>query len=388
MQCNVICHLFQGGYRISLIDKEGNTVEDTQSQTVRFSRPCAECTVMLERQALEWGKSYLFRSCGDVNVLQTMPEKLTVSEEAMCSGHGTFVNNKCVCEHGRKGDVCQYASEYPQFLPFFFVSKNSFDCQPRRSELPEKPTPNHSASANCHIDEDCLNGGKCVEELNSIAVASCYCAYGFFGKTCEQSFEHADDSCFAYTKTNDERYPMYGMFNPNCYNREKFSDNDFVYYRKVKSDVEIILDFASTSWVSIGWRPEVLDRSCRLFPDLEGVRQKRAASVEMPPLVAPTPARAAQPSRKDTPPISSQPQDDEVAFDRDHPPAKIAQEGPRPVMPRNNGLLESALRAPLHAMDCIDILVGAVRDGRTRVQDSYSRDRSTPLEDFWYVPIS
>ncbi|KAJ1354311.1 hypothetical protein KIN20_011200 [Parelaphostrongylus tenuis] len=53
-------------------------------------------------------------------------------------------------------------------------------------------------------------------------------------------------------------------------------------------------------------------------------------------------------------------------------------------MPHDNGLLESALHAPLHAMDCIDILIGAVRDGRTRVQDSYSRDRSTPLEDFWY----
>ncbi|KHJ86211.1 hypothetical protein OESDEN_14046 [Oesophagostomum dentatum] len=56
-------------------------------------------------------------------------------------------------------------------------------------------------------------------------------------------------------------------------------------------------------------------------------------------------------------------------------------------MPRNNGLLDSALRAPLHAMDCVDVLIGAVRDGRTRVQDSYSRDRSTPLEDFWYGGI-
>ncbi|KAK6053725.1 hypothetical protein COOONC_08771 [Cooperia oncophora] len=42
--------------------------------------------------------------------------------------------------------------------------------------------------------------------------------------------------------------------------------------------------------------------------------------------------------------------------------------------------------APLHAMDCIDVLVGAVRDGRTRVQDSYSRDRSTPLEDYKIEP--
>ncbi|KAK6018257.1 EGF-like domain protein, partial [Ostertagia ostertagi] len=41
--------------------------------------------------------------------------------------------------------------------------------------------------ANCHLDEDCLNGGKCMKEPNSITSASCYCTYGFFGKNCEQS---------------------------------------------------------------------------------------------------------------------------------------------------------------------------------------------------------
>ncbi|VDP00877.1 unnamed protein product, partial [Heligmosomoides polygyrus] len=224
------------------------------------------------------------------------------SEDDKCSGHGTFVNNRCVCEHGYKGDICQYRT-------------------------------------NCHHDEDCLNGGKCVEEPNSIAAASCYCSYGFFGKNCEQKFisgyEYGDDNCFSYSTINEKSYAMYGMFDPNCYNKEKLSDNDFVYFRK--GDVEVIMDYASSSWISLGWRPEGLDKSCRLFPDLEG----------------------------------------ELFAD-------VAQEGPRPVMPRNNGLREEPLRAPLHAMDCIDVVIGAVRDGRTRVQDSYSRDRSTPLEDFWY----
>ena len=31
------------------------------------------------------------------------------------------------------------------------------------------------------------------------------------------------------------------------------------------------MDFDTTSWISLGWRPEGLDPSCRLFPDLEGV---------------------------------------------------------------------------------------------------------------------
>ncbi|KAK6026603.1 hypothetical protein OSTOST_07411, partial [Ostertagia ostertagi] len=102
----------------------------------------------------------------------------------------------------------------------------------------------------------------------------------------------------------------------------------------------------------------------------------------MPPLIVPTSSH--QLPQKDQAPLLPQPQTSETAFDRDHPPTKVAQEGPRPIMPRNNGLLDSALHAPLHAMDCIDVLIGAVRDGRTRVQDSYSRDRSTPLEDHMY----
>ncbi|VDM67331.1 unnamed protein product, partial [Strongylus vulgaris] len=219
---------------------------------------------------------------------------------------------------------------------------------------------------NCHHDDDCLNGGKCLAEPNSITSASCYCTYGFFGKNCEQSYEHSDDTCFSYASIQEKKYEMYGMFDSSCYNKDKLNENDFVYYRKVKNDVEIILDFSSTSWVSIGWRPEGLDKSCRLFPDLEGVRSKRSSTVEMPPLHPPP----SQPIRRDPPPTdNTQP---ETVFDRDHPPTKIAQE------------VDTALRAPLHAMDCVDVLIGAVRDGRTRVQDSYSRDRSTPLEDHWY----
>ncbi|VDM57803.1 unnamed protein product [Angiostrongylus costaricensis] len=254
-----------------------------QSQKAHITRPCSQCTIILERQALEWGKSYRLRTCADVNVLETIS--------------GTKL------------------------------------------------------STNCHHDDECLNGGKCLPEPNSIVIASCYCSYGFFGNNCELSFKREPDNCFAYEMVDEQRFDMYGMFSSSCYNREKLADDDFVYYRKVKSDVEIILDYATTSWVSIGWRPEVLDRSCRLFPDLEGTYRLHSG---------------------------------EFAFDRDHPPTRIAQEGPRPTMPHDNGLSESALNAPLHAMDCIDILIGAVRDGRTRVQDSYSRDRSTPLEDFWY----
>uniref|UniRef100_A0A914DDS9 DOMON domain-containing protein n=1 Tax=Acrobeloides nanus TaxID=290746 RepID=A0A914DDS9_9BILA len=103
-------------------------------------------------------------------------------------------------------------------------------------------------------------------------------------------------------------------------------------------EVEIILDYKTESYVSIGWRPEHIDTTCRLFPDLEhGYRYKRE-----PPTLPP------------------------------------------PEFPKNNGFLESALNAPLHPMDCTDIIVGAVKDGYTRVQDMYTRDRSTPLNDEWF----
>ena len=39
----------------------------------------------------------------------------------------------------------------------------------------------------------------------------------------------------------------------------------------------------------------------------------------------------------------------------------------------------------LHPMDCMDIVVGTVhRDGRSRVGDYYTRDRSTPQPDSFY----
>ena len=37
-----------------------------------------------------------------------------------------------------------------------------------------------------------------------------------------------------------------------------------------------------------------------------------------------------------------------------------------------------------HAMDCMDMVIGAARDGFGRVADYYTRDRSTPrLDDVW-----
>lgn len=35
-------------------------------------------------------------------------------------------------------------------------------------------------------------------------------------------------------------------------------------------------------------------------------------------------------------------------------------------------------------MDCVDVIMASVRNDRLFISDFYSRDRSTPLEDYWY----
>lgn len=50
----------------------------------------------------------------------------------------------------------------------------------------------------------------------------------------------------------------------------------------------------------------------------------------------------------------------------------------------NNSAVKTALQAPLHAMDCTDMIVASVIDGRSRIQDMYTRDRSTPLPDTFF----
>ena len=40
--------------------------------------------------------------------------------------------------------------------------------------------------------------------------------------------------------------------------------------------------------------------------------------------------------------------------------------------------------ANLHAMDCVDIVIGAARGSQSRILDYYTRDRSTPQTDDFY----
>ncbi|MFH4974045.1 hypothetical protein AB6A40_000754 [Gnathostoma spinigerum] len=327
----------KGGYRIKLLNSAGEILEtivpenDTgfshhndetvENSYIVFNKPCEHCTLLLERQALEWGESYLFHTCADINVIPMME-----SVEEQCSGRGTWRQGKCHCRHLYSGNVCQYKSD-------------------------------------CREDDECLNNGKCVTDLGSMSSKTCYCSFGYFGRNCDRKYEESptNDECFNYNyPTNESAYAQYGLFNAKCFKKHTLTNDDVVYSRVIGSDVEIILDYKSNSWIALGWRPTQIDRSCRLFPDLEHVRWKRETNGNSPhrmPTEIPT-KRTTEPTLA---PVKS------------------------PELPKNNGFFESALLAPLHAMDCTDIVVGSVEDGRSRINDMYTRDRSTPLRDVWFV---
>uniref|UniRef100_A0A7E4UZ10 DOMON domain-containing protein n=1 Tax=Panagrellus redivivus TaxID=6233 RepID=A0A7E4UZ10_PANRE len=323
-----------GGVRITLLDAQERSVarllpmnggvddwkrlEDSASGPVPLTAnitfpssvlsECHQCTLLIERQASEYGATYIFHSCADVNIVPS--GKLEESDEARCNGNGRWTGTACACSKFFEGRACQYRVD-------------------------------------CHSDVDCGSAeerGRCrKEEQPSFAQKSCYCNYGYFGRHCESSFANEDstDNCFNYENLVDSgsspMFAKYGVFNPRCYDTKLLNDkgDDIIYSRVIGSEVEIIADFKTNGWLALGWRPQNLDPSCRLFPDI-GLPRSRSY--------------------------------------------RQAESG----IAKTNGFYSSALKAPLHGMDCVDIVSASVIDGRSKIRDMYSRDRSTPLEDTFF----
>ena len=242
--------LHKGGIRITLLDPVDKKIkqlipsedgqwqmdkDDPFSSNITFHEPCTGCVLQIERQALEYGNAYIFHSCADINVL----EAVSNNNEQICSGNGVYKEeaNACSCFKGFTGSGCQF----------------KLDCQ---------------------SDSECGINGKCVTEPHPSNIQkSCYCSFGYFGRNCETEFknENSEDMCFNYENlvdTNPPKFTAYGLFDSECYTRNDLNGEDFIYSRVVGEDVEIILDFNTTGWVSIGWKPVGLDPICRLFPDL------------------------------------------------------------------------------------------------------------------------
>ena len=108
-----------GGFKLELVHNGNSTIlipgseweltgRETQHHLVTVpNKPCTNCYIRLQRQATEWGSSYMFRSCADVAIL--------AREEYVedCSGHGTPAppgSRGCSCERLHHGHRCQYVT--------------------------------------------------------------------------------------------------------------------------------------------------------------------------------------------------------------------------------------------------------------------------------------
>jgi hypothetical protein len=149
----------QGGWRFDLYDEAGKEVAswaaedhwgcnyDGTQQWAQLALPvesCTNCILRLQRQALEWGASYRFRSCARVNIVPSKPCN-------GCSGHGRCVEGTCVCDNDMnrgfwEGTYCERQNE-------------------------------------CGVNSDCGTGGLCIDtKATTPPRKQCYCKTGWFGK--------------------------------------------------------------------------------------------------------------------------------------------------------------------------------------------------------------
>uniref|UniRef100_A0A915IMZ1 Uncharacterized protein n=1 Tax=Romanomermis culicivorax TaxID=13658 RepID=A0A915IMZ1_ROMCU len=213
----------QGGFRIEILDsddqvrhvltpeKQHYTGEDNPTahiyQVTLPREECENCAIRLMRQAAEWSEGYQFWSCADVNILIDPKEK--------CSHHGKFENDRCQCDKLFSGPFCQYEEE-------------------------------------CSIDDDCggISRGKCQElESNSYPTRVCFCQPGYFGPKCL------------------EESPLKTVnFDPTLYESKAFGEEqqNKLFWRILEesSEIEMIMQYPSHTWIALGWKPEHLSAQC------------------------------------------------------------------------------------------------------------------------------
>lgn len=192
-------------YLTSGEDFVASTPNDAQEASVSIPDvECNDCTIQLERQALEWGENYRFHSCADVEISRAFTED--------CSGHGTPGSGSCSCDKLYHGPRCQFKDD-------------------------------------CQTDSDCNNQGKCLEvEGSSLPNFQCFCEFGHFGRNCEK---------MSKLKSKE--------FQESEYQKLKTRGVEFLW--KFKGDeLDAIVIAETQSYVAIGWKPDDLTTSCYEFP--------------------------------------------------------------------------------------------------------------------------
>ncbi|GMH36265.1 hypothetical protein BSKO_04133 [Bryopsis sp. KO-2023] len=229
----------QGGWRFELYDDELELVhtwndsshwacnhDGTQQwATITLPEtPCEGCILRMQRQALEWGPTYLFHSCALVDIEDSSDDDAACNG---CSGHGKCVKGKCRCDSNEKkgfweGTYCERQNE-------------------------------------CDDDTHCGEGGVCVNiGATSPPRKQCYCKEGWFGdeiqpwlpksklptRKCDRKSEMklGDPSKWDEEYENKRTSPGTGAFT--------------LYYEidEEKEEIEFAIRATTTNWVGVGWR--------------------------------------------------------------------------------------------------------------------------------------
>ena len=129
--CRDLHYAHNGGFDLELYDADMNKIHewaaedhrgcqvDATKQNVTIdlpAEPCPGCVLRFQRQALEWGDGYLFKSCA---LLDIVAEADADAEAACngCSGHGTCgAGGACTCDSSAEtgffyGTHCEYEDE-------------------------------------------------------------------------------------------------------------------------------------------------------------------------------------------------------------------------------------------------------------------------------------
>ncbi|EFP11649.1 hypothetical protein CRE_25981, partial [Caenorhabditis remanei] len=153
-------------------------------------------------QATEYGNSYFFFSCADINIVNDIPDGDT------CVGNGNRMNGKCQCFDGFFGEECQFQDE-------------------------------------CKEDDDCGVQGYCRLGGDSPR-RQCFCPTSRYGKNCE---------------LESDSIRSVADFDESLYQKREDQGNK-IYWRLLKDEIEFVLRYPGQSWIALGWKSP--DATCEL----------------------------------------------------------------------------------------------------------------------------
>eukprot|EP00117_Sycon_ciliatum_P014282 scpid48493/ scgid14609/ len=195
------------------------------------------CTLQVRRQALEWGRNYIFHSCSDLKLVDSESLDCAELNGVTCSGRGSCMSGRCMCQQPYTGKWCE-------------------------------------------VDLFCQNGGDCNGNGNCVQVGNrtreCFCNAGWFGERCEKRSMITDP-----------------VVNPDDYsNSHDFSETYKMHWKIIDGaapEIEIALQVQTASWVGLGWRPAGITSSCQATPRVLPPGNARRRCRPRPPGYRPPP---------------------------------------------------------------------------------------------------